>query len=306
MTIKPLSNDELQTLFDLIENESYREQGNLVLNIVPFSGLTGSEFRHLRSDWINWGDMEEAVEIKIPREDICSPIRYDAGGNTIIEQPEPCTLCKDTAGPDHFTVENEYRARRIHIQETRAKIQLRQWFSRYDYIPISQPSALLNKITNRSSIDRNIRWIDLRNTYTRILVDQGFNLADIAKWLGYPNRGWASLTMELKEMLRECDTNYSDHLRLKDYYSVLEEHGPMNDKEMAAHVDRTRIHTKRKLVDLKEHGWAVEVGERRRGSGSHSTLYDSVPDSSPSFSCKTCGEEFDTKIGKTVHKRHKH
>lgn len=306
MTISPLSNAELQVLFDLVDSESYREQGDLLVNIVPFSGLTGSEFRHLRSDWIDWGDEGEPIQIRIPREDTCSPVKYGAGGNTIIEQPDPCPLCKMTAGPDCFTVENEYRARRIHVQETRAKEQLRQWFSRHDYVPISQPGALLHKIIERSPIDREVRWIDLRNTYTRILGDQGFELIDIATWLGYPNRGWASLTMEAKEVLRDCKTDYSGQLRLKDYYAVLEEHGPMTDKEVAAHVDRTRIHTKRKLVDLEERGWATEAGERPNGPGKHPTLYDSVPDASPIFRCGICAREFDTYRGKEKHIDHSH
>jgi predicted transcriptional regulator len=306
VTIKPLSNEEFRTLFKLIDRESYREQRSLLVNIVPFSGLTGSEFRHLRSDWINWGDTGEPIEIRIPPEDTCSPVKYGSGGNSIIEQPDPCTLCKDTAGPDHFTAENQYRERRIHIQETRAKKQLRQWFSRYDYIPVSQPTALLHKTVKKSSIDRNVRWIDLRNTYTRILAEQGFELADIARWLGYPNRGWTSLTMEVKEMLRDCDRDFTGQLRLKDYYAVLEEHGPMTDKEVAAHVDRTRIHTKRKLVDLEERGWATEAGERSNGPGRHPTLYDSVPEAHPIFSCDVCEEEFDSYRGKMKHIDHQH
>lgn len=303
MTIKPLSNEELQSLFELVDSESFRRQGNLLVNIVPFSGLTGSEFRHLRSDWIKWGNGDEPIEIKIPKEDTCSPIKYGAGGNTIVRQSEPCTLCKDTAGPNKFTAENEYRERRVHIQETRAKKQLRRWFSQYNYIPISQPTALLHKLVKRSSIDRNVRWIDFRNTYTRILGDQDFQLGDIAKWLGYPCREWAALTMEVKEVLRECETNYSDHLRLKDYYIILEKYGPMTSKEVASHVDRTPIHTKRKLVDLEERGWATESGERQNGRGPPATLYDSVPDASPIFKCKVCERKFDTYMGKQVHQR---
>lgn len=306
MTIKPLSKEELQTLFDFVEQESYREQRNLLVNIVPFSGLTGSEFRHLRSDWISWGDRDEPIEIKIPREDTCSPIKYGSGGNSIIEQPEPCPLCKDTAGPDKFTAENEYRERRIHVQESRAKEQLKRWFSHYDYIPVSRPSALLRKLINNSTIDRNIRWVDFRATYARILADQGFELLDIARWLGYPDQGWASLTMEFKEVLRESETDYTGQIRLKDYYAVLEEHGPMTDKEVAAHVDRTRIHTKRKLVDLEERGWAKEVGERVNGPGKHPTLYDSVPNASPIFTCHICQKEFDTFRGKEKHIDHQH
>lgn len=301
MPIKPLTKEEIRILSETAESDGHRRHAVLIPNIVPFSGLSISEFRHLREDWINWSEDQEPIEIKIPAEAECSPVKLEHG--YIVRSTQPCYWCKKTKGPDKFTVENDYRVRLVHVQETRAKDQLRNWFSRNDYIPFTQPMIVLGNLVDRSPLDRNVTWLDLRFTYARILGDRGFDPNDISKWLGFPTASnWSGLSKTLARVLRSSNTQYRKRVRLIDCYECLKENQPMTNQEMAERLGKSPITMHKRTRRLLEMGWAKQIGRRdQEKTGRNPKEFVAIDGVDLTHECEGCGKDFDTKIGLSVH-----
>ena len=298
----PLTNDELSKFLSELEASGIPEHWKLIGEVVPFSGLSSNEFAHLRQDWITWGEEDEPIEIIIPKKDSCSEIKFKQGGG-IVERSEPCRLCRTWAGANHFTTRNDYQNRVVHVQETRAKLALSRWFETYDHNPISYPEVMLINMKKKISFPRNIRWKDLRFTYARILGDHGFEMHHIAKWLGYnPTNSFSDHSYNLTAALRQSRTQYSKHMTLKDYFQVIQEHGPLTKREIADLSGRKYHPARRRVNRLHELGWIEKVGiDESVNVSTPPVLWDCVEGCEPHLVCDTCGKKFDTDTGLSMH-----
>lgn len=194
---EPLTEEELEPFVEAASELDYPHR--LIAHIVPYTGLSASEFCHLRREWIVYreegeassSDDPEPLIIHVPEESPCTGTLWHPSESRrrIESREEPCVQCK----PDGvWTPYGDRRVRRIPVHEPIAINTIRKWFGRYDSVPLSAESTgnhrWMDEILEEANLSREIGWRGLRNTYALLLVSKGFDSEMIADVFGLPKR----------------------------------------------------------------------------------------------------------------------
>lgn len=194
LTAEPLTEKELDVFVEAASGLAYPHR--LIAHIVPYTGLTCSEFCHLRREWVVYrgnstsSNVPDSLVIHIPEESPCTgTLRHSPHDNSryIERREEPCYQCK----PDGtWTLGADCRVRRIPVYEPVAIDTLYNWFQRYDSFPFSPSNSRgwIDEIAAKADLSKEVDWSTLRNTYTFLLISKGFDSETIADILGISSR----------------------------------------------------------------------------------------------------------------------
>ena len=286
----PLSKPELTTLQDTAEYRDYFPE-KLIFNIIPYTGLFVSEFKHLRRSWIDWGEDEDSIVIEVPSSDRCTPLKM-TGVNTIVERTEPCYHCQQRK-TDGWESGGASRVRSIPVIADPAVDQLQKWFSHYEAIPMSRTAIgkRIQRLTTKSPLSRTVDFRDLRLTFVRILAAMNFEEELILQWIGYNIK-----TKAIRTILDNSPNNYRDRLQTTKLLDVLKTDGPLTITVVANRTDRHYETIHERFNALHEQGYITKFNLSNPTGGGNQFLWDcdEVPEC---FECPDCGRTFDSHHG---------
>lgn len=193
----PLSSAELDEFVEAAGDMSagYR----LVGHILPFTGLHAEEFQHLCRDWIDVqgnGDLKDAerLRITIPPESPClgtlkfaEENKYRLGCEVELRE----SSCRHCRPDDCWHPRFPHRTRTVPVTTPIAVKTIRWWFSRHSSNPCSLTVARrVKEIADRAELqrDEHLTSFALRDTYGTLLLKSGFDIDDVARFMGYKCR----------------------------------------------------------------------------------------------------------------------
>lgn len=184
---EPLTITQLEKVMEAASRLSYRHR--LIAHVVPYSGLTLSEFAHLRrSGWIVYSDRNDpdSIFIHVPEKSPCiGTTRYEPhSGQGIETRQEPCYLCQPEGV---WTPETSSRVRSIRVDEDATIETMTSWFERYDSFPFTSsesPYKLMDDLKDEAGLSRNFGFTALRRTYAYLLITKGFKSETVVELLG--------------------------------------------------------------------------------------------------------------------------
>lgn len=183
---EPLTSSQLDAVLNVASDMGFRYR--LLVEVIPFTGLTLSEFCHLRNDWRRFTESDsDMFNIIVPRGSPCKgTLRTEPSGKAIEVMDDPCWLCRDEG---EWTPSGECRHRVIPVAEPTARDALELCFDRFgmNSLPFTISSNFydwMDEVATRAGLSRKFGFKALRRTYGRILIDKGFTSAEVAKYLG--------------------------------------------------------------------------------------------------------------------------
>jgi nucleotide-binding universal stress UspA family protein len=186
--------------------EAGRDMGfrhRLMAETVPYTGLTFTEFCHLREDWLRYTDRDgNRITITVPLASPCAgTLRTEPSGREFEVLDEPCWLCQDEG---EWTPPGDCRHRTIPVPEA-GREALDLCFERYgmDSLPFTVSSNVyqwLDNLASRAGLSRSLGFKSLRRTYGTILIRKGFTSEEVADYLGLHRR---TKTRQLYEAIGE-------------------------------------------------------------------------------------------------------
>lgn len=184
----PLTEDELQAVTEAASHGDYSDR--LLGCIIPFTGLTPSEFCHLHRSWLVFHyeedpDSPTGVTIQVPPESPCAgTLRVKPHTRHEFDRrPEPCTQCRPEGV---WTPRTEARVRTIFVKQEVAVRALDWWFTRFESTPLRDDSVhqRVNSMVDSAGLTRDVSFTDLRWTFATHLISKGVDADMIAELLG--------------------------------------------------------------------------------------------------------------------------
>ncbi len=192
---EPLTPDQLEAVVEAASCLSYRHR--LLSHIIPYSGLTLSEFTHLRRNWIVYSDRDDpdSITIHVPEQSPCAgTTRFEPYSGKRIETR--CKSCYQCQPNGVWTPEAPSRVRSIPVHEEIAVEAMSLWFDRYDSIPFTgtgTPYKLMDDIKEEAGLSRDFGFTALRKTFAVLLISKGFESDTVAELMGMPERNRSML-----------------------------------------------------------------------------------------------------------------
>lgn len=187
---EPLTLQQLDDLIDAAADMGFRYR--LIVEVIPYTGLTFSEFCHLRKDWRRaTGPDSDMFNIVIPLGSPCAgTLRTEPSGRDIEALEEPCWLCRDRGEWEPI---GECRHRTIPVAQQTARDALNLCFDRFemDSLPFTVSSNFyqwMDKLADKAGLSRKFGFKALRQTYGTILIRKGFTSSEVANYLGLSER----------------------------------------------------------------------------------------------------------------------
>jgi len=187
---EPLTPRQLEALLDVASDMGFRYR--LIIEVVPYTGLTVSEFCHFREDWRRYTDRDsDAFNISVPLGSPCAgTLRTEPSGRRLEVMEEPCWLCEKRG---EWRPSGKCRHRMIPVREEATRDVLNLCFDRYgmDSLPFTVSSNLyqwMDELSARAGLSREFGFRALRRTFGAILIRKGFTSEEVAKYLGLSER----------------------------------------------------------------------------------------------------------------------
>lgn len=189
----PLSPDQLDAVIEAASNLSYRHR--LISGIVPYTGLTRSEFCHLRSEWVDafptWDDPDYLM-IHVPEISKCvGTCRVKPSGRDVERQDDPCCRCRPDGLWTPLAGRGKSRERSIRVEAGTAikKLLLRvRSQGSLPFTPSSNFYKWLDELAGTAGLSRRFGFKALRRTYGTILIRNGFDSDLVADLMGYSHK----------------------------------------------------------------------------------------------------------------------
>lgn len=186
----PLTSSQLEALIDAASNMGFRYR--LIVEVIPYTGLTFSEFCHLREDWRRFTNSDsDDFNIAVPLGSPCTgTLRTEPSGRSLEEMEEPCWLCGEEG---EWQPTATCRHRIIPVAEESARDALSLCFDRYgmDSLPFTPSSNFyqwMEELSARAGLSRTFGFRALRRTFGAMLIHKGFTSEEVVEYLGLSAR----------------------------------------------------------------------------------------------------------------------
>lgn len=185
----PLTSTQLEAIIDVARDMGFRYR--LIAEVIPHTGLTFTEFCHLREEWLRRTDPTgNRLNIKVPLASPCAgTLRVEQSGRQLEVLEEPCWLCREDG---EWTPPGECRHRTIPVPEP-GREALELCFDRIglDSLPFTVSSNFykwMDDLAGRAGLSRSFGFKALRRTYGTALIRRGFSSEEVASHLGLHRR----------------------------------------------------------------------------------------------------------------------
>lgn len=261
---KPHSREEINIMIEVAQHFKAYE-ADLPFRIIPFTGLSGSEFVHLRENWINWNDHDEFCKdqppiIRIPRTDQCRNLKWHPKPPITKQKSRSCRNCQNYGKTNNWESRGHTDVRSIPVLEPIAEQALRRWFKTLGHngVPgsVNHMSYLTKRVEQESSINRRINLTTLQHTFPHICAEQGLAKEDILDITYY-----SQVTDSLRAILANSSTEYKFHLDTIDRIRMLKKIQPASASDLAEVTGKaytTESENLRRLAQLN----LLEIVER--------------------------------------------
>lgn len=293
----PLSQSQLRECREAAVKTRYGAK--FVFDVIPFTGLRKSEFLHLRTDWIIWGDgdalnTERVDVIDIPPEAECRHITWKANPPETEPKPGPCKLCQD-AGRERWKSHGETPVRQVPVFQSDTQRELRRWFRDLGYDAVPWDPRGLNRLIDdtvaKTNLDREVKPMDLTVTFILIAAERGnFTREEIAEMAGrYKRQG------TFNSILRQSSADFDFDLTVPDILTYIDEQQPISLTAMSEDLN---------ISSGAAHSWVhqlVDEGFIQKSQADHeypanSIVYELVsgvdPDEKLECPDSTCSQDF--------------
>lgn len=187
---EPLTPRQLEALIDVGSDMGFRYR--LIVEVIPYTGLTFSEFCHFREDWRRYTDRDtDAFNISVPLGSPCAgTLRTEPSGRRLEVMEEPCWLCEKEG---EWQPTGKCRSRMIPVREEATRDVLNLCFDRFgmDSLPFTVSSNFyqwMDELATEAGLSREFGFRALRRTFGAILIRKGFTSKEVAKYLGLYSR----------------------------------------------------------------------------------------------------------------------
>lgn len=177
----PLSSKQLDDC-QKTSRQLRKRESDFLYNIVPYTGLTASEFVHLSSNWITWPDknshLKNSVDIpviSIPENDICSYTRWNPLPPASISKEGPCGECRRFRSSDKWQPSAANQVRHIPVHEPRAQQALHRYFKTFDFEANpwgpDHRKDVVKRVDELVPLSRSVTYRDLIYTFIHICAE---------------------------------------------------------------------------------------------------------------------------------------
>jgi hypothetical protein len=187
---EPLTPRQLEALVDVASDMGFRYR--LIVEVIPYTGLTLSEFCHFREDWCRYTDIDsDAFNISVPLGSPCAgTLRTEQSGRQLEVIERPCWLCQNEG---EWRAAGKSRSRMIPVLEEATRDILNLCFEQYgmDSLPFTVSSNFyhwMDELSAKAGLSREFGFRALRRSFGTTLIRKGFNSEEVAKYLGLSTR----------------------------------------------------------------------------------------------------------------------
>lgn len=310
----PLSKDELKIYLQTARH--YKSTaGEFPFRVVPYTGLTLSEFLHLRPSWIYWGDgdalnSDQPPVIEIPHQDECRNHIWNREPPAMTTGTGPCRECKRSGETDDWEVRYPVHQRQIPIFDKIPRQALSRWFKTFERDgvgwTVSKLSRHIKRIAEESPLDRDLNYYNLRHTFVHICAEQGLPVRRILEITPH-QRAWGPVW----EIFNNSSTDYNLRTRTVDNLRLLKSIEPATQKEFCEETGLIQSSVSNFLRNCEDAGLVIKCGTKdSTTSGPDPAQYAVAPDFNidDGIPCpaESCHRRFTSLKGRVAHLRQAH